>query len=160
MHDEGPDHPHHFLHRHVRVVKERSRLVKGKLIHETAAWRNRILAASRRPIHLYRNLKSMPVHRRGFWKMVVHDDPDPIPLDHLNRRTGSAAVVPPEIYDLTGNQLLLYRFGDEMELLRAIDYAIRELWHVRSFNGNDPSTLRTSMARMCHLHVFPVRLSW
>ena len=27
MHDEGPDHPHHFLHRHMRVVKKRPGLV-------------------------------------------------------------------------------------------------------------------------------------
>ena len=37
MHDEAAEHAHHFLHGHVRVIKECSVLAQSELVHEAVA---------------------------------------------------------------------------------------------------------------------------
>ena len=81
MHDEHADHPHHFLHRHMRVVEEGSFLVQGELIDETAARWNRVLGEARNAVHLDGKLEAVPVHAGHLRQVIVHDDPHPVPLD-------------------------------------------------------------------------------
>src|SRR5437870_10353434 len=86
--------------------------------------------------------------------MIVHDDPHAITLFHLNRRTGSAAVVTPEVNGPARKYLLSNRLGNEMEFLNAPVYAPRKLGHVRCFHGNDPIVA----ARGCMVHVLHVHI--
>src|SRR6516165_10312950 len=88
MHDERADHAHHFLHRHVRVIKVSPFLVQREFVNEPATWWDRVLAGTGRSIHIVWNLETVPVHRCRFGKVIVHDDADTITLCDLNRRTG------------------------------------------------------------------------
>src|ERR1700751_3222666 len=76
--------------------------------------------------------------------MVVNDDADSIALANLNRRSRSAAVVPPEVDNSTGNDFLLHRFGDEMEFLHVSVHPKRKFGNIRrqDRNRNAPSILR------------------
>src|ERR1035438_3176353 len=96
-----------------------------------------VLAASRRSIHLDRDLESMPEHRCRFGKMVVDDDANVIALVHLDRWARSAAVVTPEVNYTSWNNLLLNRLGDEMEFLHASVHTPRELRNIGRFDRND-----------------------
>src|SRR5439155_25027655 len=138
MHDERADHAHHLLHRHVRVVEISAFLVEREFVDKSATGRNRILTRTGRSVHLARDFEAVPVHRRRFGKMVVHDDSNAITLVHLNRRARSGAVVTPEIDHPPRKNLLLNRLGDEMEFLYVSVHAPRKLRNVGSFHGNDP----------------------
>ena len=81
MNDEEPDHAHHLLHRHVRVVEERAVLVERELVGKCAARRDRILRNTRHAIHLVRNLEAMPVHRERFGQSIRDDEADTVTLD-------------------------------------------------------------------------------
>src|SRR5262245_28714891 len=61
MDNEQSDHPHHLLHRSVRVIEECSILVKSELINEPLTRLDERLADIGRSIHLDRNFKAMPV---------------------------------------------------------------------------------------------------
>src|SRR5581483_2563609 len=119
---------------------------------------NRILTASGRPIHVDRDLESVPVHRGRFGKMVVDDDPNPITLVHLNRRAWSAAVVSPKVNDPARKDLLFHRFGNEMKFFYVSVHAPRKLRNVGGVHGNDPTaTALGSVAHVLHVHGFFAR---
>ena len=152
MHDERADHAHHFLHRHVRVVEISAFLVQGEFIDEATTGSDRILTRTGRSVHLVRDFEAVPVHRCGFGKMVVHDDPNAITLVHLNRWSWSAAVVTPEVDDPARKDLLFDRLGGEMEFLYVSVHAPRKLRNVGRFDGKDPTA--GALGRVAHvLHV-------
>ena len=154
MHDEGADHAHHFLHRHVRVVKVGTFLVKCEFIDESPARRDRVLATPRRSVHLDRHLESMPVHRCRFGEVVVDDDANAIALIHLNRWSGSAAVIAPQVGYTPRNNLLFHGFGDQVEFLYASVHAPRELRNIGRFHTNDRTAAALgSMAHVSHVLV-------
>ena len=152
MHDEGPDHAHHFLHRQVRMVEERACLVEREVVNKATARRNRILTGSRSAVHVVWDLEPVPVHGGGFGKVVIHDDPHPVSLVHLDRRPGNAAVIAPEVYDLAWDQLLLHRLGDEVKLLRTTDHSPGKLGNIRSFNQHSLAATFGTMAFVSHVH--------
>jgi len=148
MHDEGANHAHHFLHRHVRVVEERACLMQRKFVYETSSRRDRILAAPRRPVHVHRDLKSVPVHRGGLREMVLEDDSHVIALGHLDGWARGAAVVSPQADGFAGNQFLRNWFSNETKLLRAIDHAPGELRDVGRFHGNRHAAVSRTGVRL------------
>src|SRR5882762_1841689 len=153
MHDERADHPHHFLHRHVRVVEISAFLVEREFIDKAATGRDRVLTRTGRSVHLARDFEAVPVHRRRFGKMVVHDDPNVIALVHLDRRPRSAPVVTPEVNDSPWKYLLFYRLSDEMEFLDVSVHAPRKLRNVRRFHGtNATAGVLSSVAHVLHVH--------
>src|SRR5216683_3960740 len=158
MHDEGADHAHHFLHRHVRVVEIRAFLVQREFVDKSATGRDRVLTRTGRSVHLVRDFEAVPVHRCRFGKVVVHDDPNAITLVHLNRWPWSIAVVTPEVNDPAGKDLLFDRLGDEMEFLNAPVHAARKLRNVRRFHRNDPTVALCTVAHVVHVHTRSVRL--
>src|SRR5258708_36109957 len=109
VHDERADHPYHFLHCHVRVVEVRAFLVERELVHKPSTGWDRVLACTRCAIHLDRDLEAVPVHRRCFGKVVVHDDANAITPGNLYGWPRSAAVVAPKIDDSARNDFLFHR---------------------------------------------------
>src|SRR5713226_48871 len=153
MHDEGADHAHHFLHRHVRVVEIRALLVEREFIDKSATGRDRVLTRTGRSVHLAGDFEAVPVHRRRFRKVIVHDDPNAIALVHLNRRARSAAVVTPEVNDPAGKYLPFNRLGNEMEFLYVPVHAPRKLRNVGRFHGNAPTAAALgSVTHVLHVH--------
>jgi hypothetical protein len=120
MHDERAEHPHHFLHRHVRVIEKGPRLMQCKFVDEAASGQNRILADAGAAVHAVWNFKSMPVHGSRFRQVVVDDDPHAIALGDLNGRSRRAAVITPEVHRFVRYKLPLYRFSNQMENLDAV----------------------------------------
>src|SRR6266852_1588111 len=91
--------------------------------------------------------------------MIVHDDPNATTLVHLNRRTGSAAVVTPKVNDPARKYLLFNRLGDEMEFLNARIHAPRKLRNVRRFHRDDLTVAALGcVAHVLHVHGRSVRL--
>src|SRR6202034_4890728 len=153
MHDERADHAHHFLYRHVGVVKVSSFLVKREFVDKSPSRRNWGLATSRRPIHLDRNLKSMPVHRCRLGEVVVDDDANAIALVHFNRWARSAAVVAPEVNYTSRNNLLFHWLGDQVELLHIPFHPPRKLRNIGRFHRNDQTAAALgSVAHGFHVH--------
>src|SRR5262245_17336312 len=107
MNNEKSDHPHHFLHRHVGVIKVSPVLTKCKFVNESFSRLNQRLADSWNAILIDRHFQSMPMHTRGFRKMIVHNNPDPIPFHRLYGLSWDAAVVSPTIKGLAGKKFPL-----------------------------------------------------
>ena len=97
MDDEQTNHPHHFLHRHVRVIEERAVLPEREFVDELAARRNRILGNARHAIHFDRDLEAVPVHGGDLGQAVFDDEARPFPLADLDRRPRHAAVESPGV---------------------------------------------------------------
>src|SRR5712664_794503 len=152
VHDERADHPYHFLHCHVRVVEVRAFLVERELVDESAAGWDRVLACTRCAIHLDRNLETVPVHRRCFGKVVIHDDANAITPGNLNGWSRSAAVVTPKIDDSARNDFLLHRLGDEMEFLDVSIHAKRKVGHIGCLDWNGRAVFRDKPFLAFHLH--------
>src|SRR5262249_3549142 len=127
MHDEGAQHSHHFLHRHMRVIEEGPLLVKSELVDEAPAGFDGVLACSRRAVHVWRDFKPVPVHGERLREMIVDDDSNAISLTHLNRWSRSAAVESPQIENPSGHHFLLHWFSYQVELFYA---AINTKWQV------------------------------
>src|SRR6266851_2644639 len=89
MHDEHSDHAHHFLHRSMGVIKERSRLMQVEFVDELLAGRNWLLADVRGSVHFEWNLETMPVHGGRFRETIFYDDPHAVALCDLNRGSGT-----------------------------------------------------------------------
>ncbi len=136
MHDERAEHAHHFLHRHMRVVKVRSRLMQRKFVNKTSAGLNRILADSRSSVHLMRNFKSMPVHRRRFGQMIIDNNPHAVSLRDLDGRPWRAAVVAPDVNRFVRSDLLFYRLGNEMKDLNSVVNIEAQILEIRRFDRN------------------------
>src|ERR1700682_3029675 len=73
--------------------------------------------------------------------MVIDDDTNPVALRRLNGWARRAPVVSPEVYDLTGNDLVFYGFGDEVKNFDAIVHFERQIGNVRR---HDRQISRTS----------------
>src|SRR5713101_6168077 len=91
--------------------------------------------------------------------MVIHDDPYPITLIHLDRWTRRPPVVPPQVYDLAGDQFLLHGLGNQVKFLRPAGHAPGKCRNVRRFHGNDPTAALASVAHVLHVHVFSAAFS-
>src|SRR6266852_7220665 len=91
--------------------------------------------------------------------MVIHDDPYPITLIHLDRWTRRPSVVPPQVYDLAGDQFLLHGLGNQVKFLRSAGHAPGKCRNVRRFHGNDPTAALASVAHVLHVHVFSAAFS-
>src|SRR5262249_43097791 len=104
MDDEQSDHPHHFLHGSVGVVKKCSCLIQRELVGKVIAGRNWFLADVRWAVHLNRNFKAVPVDRGRFRKVVLENDPDAVTLIDLYRRARARTVVTPHFHVSPRNQ--------------------------------------------------------
>src|SRR6185312_16085576 len=115
MHDERTKAAEHLLHRHVRVIEVRSRLMQRELINKAPTRLDWLLAQAGRTVHAVGNFETMPVHRHRLWQMVVYDEADAIALRHLDSRPGRATVETPQIHGFVRRQLLLYGLDDDVE---------------------------------------------
>src|SRR5437667_6521900 len=85
--------------------------------------------------------------------MIVHNDPNAIALAHLNRRTGSAAVVTPEVNGPARKYLLFNRLGCEMEFLYVAVHPPRKLRNVWRFHRNHPTIAALgNVVHVLHIH--------
>ena len=62
----------------------------------------------------------MPVHGRGFGKLVVDDNANAIAFNGFDHGAGHGAVVTPEVIPLIGKHLAANVLGDEMKLFDAV----------------------------------------
>ena len=62
MNHKHPDHPHHFLHRSVRVIEKSARLVQSELVYKLPTGSDRRLADVWHAVHRHGNFKSVPVN--------------------------------------------------------------------------------------------------
>ena len=120
--DQQAEHPHHLLHRHVRVVEERAVLVQRELVHELAPGQDRVLCHAGHAVHRDGHLEAMPVRREDFGQVVLDDEADPVPLVHLDRRARHAPVEAPGLAVRAGpmsedDQLGANRLGDDGNVL-------------------------------------------
>src|SRR5216683_6868552 len=152
VHDERTDHPHHFLHRHVRVVEVGAFLVEGELVDESAAGCDGILARPRRSVHVIRYVETVPVHRRCFGKVVIHNDANAIAPGNLNGWPRSAAVVTPKIDDSARDNFLLHWLGNEMEFLYIPVHAPRQVGDVRRLDKNGRAVVMDRPFLAFHIH--------
>src|SRR5258708_2060248 len=93
--DEAAEHPHHFLHRHVGVIKKSPVLMQLKLINETFAWHDGLLSNAWNTIHLNRKFEPVPVDTRGLRQVVIEEDANSISFVGLYCWARSAAVETP-----------------------------------------------------------------
>src|ERR1700689_2152485 len=131
MHSEPPNHPHHFLPRHVRVIKQSPFLLQREFVNVSPARCNRVLRKPRPAVHRKRNIKTVPVHRSRFRQMVIHNNPHPLALPRLNRRPRRAAVVPPQIQNLPRKNFLPHRLRHQMKHLHPAIHLKRQIRHIR-----------------------------
>src|SRR5712692_5889892 len=89
--------------------------------------------------------------------MVIHDDPYPITLIHLDRWTRRPPVVPPQVYDLAGDQFLLHGLGNQVKFLRPAGHAPGKCRNVRRFHRDDPTAPLGSVSHVLHVHAFSAR---
>src|SRR5689334_8774716 len=115
MDDEQPDHAHHFLHGHMRVVKERTALVHRELVNESAPRHDWILGETRHAVHIDRNFESMPMRSGGLWQVIVEDNSDSIAFLNFNHRPRYAAVIAPRRDRSAWNELTLDDLGNDVE---------------------------------------------
>src|SRR6266849_6684587 len=97
MDDEAAEHPHHFLHGHVRVIEEGAVLVQRKLVNEALAGHNRFLSDAGYAVHLNREFEPVPVNTGGLGQMILEDDADAIAFICLDGRSRGASIEAPEI---------------------------------------------------------------
>src|SRR5438270_12282683 len=150
--NERADHPHHFLHRHVRVIEVGSFLVECELVDEAATRCDRVLARSRRAIHVDWNFEAVPVHRSRFGKVVIHDDANAIALGNLNGWPRCAAVNTPEINDSARNDFLLHWLGDEMEFLDVAIHTPRQVGDIRRLDSYGRTVVMDGPLLAFHTH--------
>ena len=74
MNDEQSDHAHHLLHRHVRVIEERSVLMDSEFVYERVSRRDRILCESGNAVHGNGHFETVPVNREQLWEAVLDND--------------------------------------------------------------------------------------
>src|SRR6516162_7719860 len=120
------------------MVKVRSLLMLGELVHESATRRHGLLTDVRCPIHSNRDFQTVPVNGGSFGQMILKDDPYVIALIRLNRRTRTASVVAPGVQGVERQNAALHGFRDQAEDLHAILDFIRKVWHIRchDWKGN------------------------
>ena len=138
MDDEHPDQAHHFLHRHMRVVEERSVLMQRELVHKLSARRDQILRDAGHAVHLVRDLQTVPVHRKALGQSIFDDESDPIAFVDLNRRARNAAVESPCIDRPAGHEFRADVLGCNLEHFHAVFEAPWHVGHVRGDDRNNP----------------------
>ena len=121
MNDEEAEHPHHFLHREVRVIEKRAVLVNAELVDESAARGHGVLRDTRHTVHLDGHLEPMPVDGGQLRQPVLEYNTYPIPLVDLDRRPRDRAVVAPGVDLSAREELGLDYLADKMEFLRPVD---------------------------------------
>jgi len=138
MNDESAQHSDHFLHRHVRMIKEGPVLVQLKLINKAFTGLHGFLSNARNPIHLDWDFKPMPMYARRFREMVIEDDPDAVAVICLNGRAGRASVETPQIECASGYDRLFHRLRNQLEDLDAVvdgERKIRNIWRQNRRRG-------------------------
>src|SRR5947209_4498795 len=143
LHDEGSEHAHHFLHRHMGVIEVSARLMQSEFVNETSTWLDRLLANAGTAVHVVWNLETVPVHGSGFRQMVVHDESDAISLIDLNRWARRAAIESPQREGLIGCNLLLYRLCNQMEHFDATVQGEWQIWYIGGLHRHTDSPART-----------------
>ena len=104
MHDEEPDHSHHFLHRAMRVIEEGPVLMKRPIRKRTCRPADGILSESTLPSISIGTSKpcqwTAVISGKRFSKMTRTLSP----LIHLDGRSGHASVEAPGIDERPGTQ--------------------------------------------------------
>ena len=121
MHEEEPDHAHRFLHRVVRVVEERARLMEVELVDVRRARLNRVLLEVRDAIVHDRHLDAMEMQRGLLGQVVLDDEPHTVALRGLERWTGHPTVVAPRLHVPVRKEFPRDGLGAEIPFLDSID---------------------------------------
>ena len=117
MDEEQSNHPHHFLHCHVRVIEERSVLIDRELVGGLLARLDWILREAGRAVHFERQLQAVPMRSRRLRQSILNHDPNTIALVDFDGWARNAAVVTPRCYGSAGHELGLDHLGDQVKFL-------------------------------------------
>src|SRR5438552_8527091 len=143
-----PDHAHHLLHRHVRVIKERAVLMHGELVDKLPARQNRVLYQARHAVHFEGELDPVPVHGKDFRKVVLHDEAHAVPLIDFDQRAGHRSIEAPAVHDPPGEKLAPDNVGADVKNLDAILQGPREFFQIRHFHQWEMSRMPRRAPRL------------
>ena len=132
MNDEPSDLSERFLHRQMRVIKERAFFMDVKLKDLRLSRFNGILSQCGGSGILNGQLESMPVHERIFRQFIGHDDANTVALRDFDRRAGHAAVVAVDVHLHARMKLLLNRHRHKFKHLHAAIHLVGQLRNIGS----------------------------
>ena len=137
MEDEEAHHPQRLLHHliEMRVVHVGAVLPHGEFIFVCGARLDGRLIHSGNPIHGIGKNHSVPVHGGRLGQAVLHVDPDTVPFDCFDGRSGRRAVIAPAIDFQAAGEFPYHRLGDQMEGLEAVFPTPRQGRSVRGDHG-------------------------
>ena len=132
------EHPHHFLHGHVRMIKIRPVLMEREFIDEFATRRNGRLRDPGHAVHPDRDFQAVPVDAGEFGQPVLEDNPHRVPFLNLDAWARHHSVVSPDIKRITGKKLPFGHLRNEMKDLHAVLHLIGKLGEIGLLCGKTP----------------------